>query len=54
MQDSNPAPSIRIQLDKSEFDQVEDWRRAQDKIPSRVDAARRLIALGLKREPRAA
>jgi hypothetical protein len=37
---------IRIQPDMAK--ELDDWRRKQDDLPSRPEAVRRLIALGLK------
>jgi hypothetical protein len=39
--------AVQTRFPADEFDKLEDWRRAQPKIPSRPDAVRTLIRLGL-------
>ena len=34
-------------MSASELKEIDDWRRRQDELPSRSEAVRRLIALGL-------
>jgi hypothetical protein len=38
----------QVRLDGASFKLVEDWRRAQPKIPARSDAVRQLLSLGLE------
>jgi hypothetical protein len=42
-----PSAAVRFQLEGSIFAQIEDWRRAQLKIPSRPDAVRELLKRAL-------
>ena len=42
-----PTAAVRIELEGPTFEQVEEWRRSQSKIPSRSEAVRRLLALAL-------
>jgi hypothetical protein len=42
-----PRPSVRVQLEVETFAQIEDWRRAQEEIPSRPAAMRELVKRGL-------
>jgi hypothetical protein len=44
-----PGAAVRFQLEGPIFNQIEDWRRAQTKIPSRPDAIRELLKLALGR-----
>jgi len=37
---------VRVQADMAK--QLDDWRRNQDDLPSRPEAIRRLVELGLK------
>jgi hypothetical protein len=43
------AAAVRLELEGPIFAQVEDWRRAQPKIPSRNEAIRMLIRQALER-----
>jgi hypothetical protein len=45
----NGGAAIHVRLRGSLFDRLEDWRRQQDKIPSRSDALRVLIEQALKK-----
>jgi hypothetical protein len=53
---TKPSATVRFQLEGQIFTLVEDWRRAQRKIPSRPDAIRQLLerALGDAEQPGAA
>ena len=42
-----PTAAVRLELDGPIFAMLEDWRRAQSKIPSRSEAVRLLLALAL-------
>ncbi len=42
-----PTAAVRLELEGSIFEMLEDWRGSQPKIPSRSDAVRRLLALAL-------
>jgi hypothetical protein len=48
---SPPSAAVRLQLEGSIFELVEDWRRSHEKIPSRTEALRLLIGLGLAARP---
>ena len=38
---------IPVMMSASELKAIEDWRRRQEELPSRSEAVRQLIALGL-------
>jgi hypothetical protein len=42
-----PTAAVRLELEGPIFAMLEDWRRAQSKIPSRSEAVRLLLALAL-------
>jgi hypothetical protein len=42
-----PTAAVRLDLEGPIFARLEDWRRAQSKIPSRSEAVRLLLALAL-------
>jgi hypothetical protein len=42
-----PTAAVRLELEGPIFVMLEDWRRAQSKIPSRSEAVRLLLALAL-------
>ena len=44
--------AIHVRLHGSLFERLEDWRRAQDKIPARSDAIRKLLQRALDSEQR--
>jgi hypothetical protein len=46
------AAAVRLALEGPIFALVEDWRRAQPKIPSRNEAIRLLLRRGRARPPR--
>jgi hypothetical protein len=46
-----PTAAVRIELEGPTFEQVEEWRRSQSKIPSRSEAVRRLLELALSAHP---
>jgi hypothetical protein len=46
-----PTAAVRIELEGPTFEQVEEWRRSQSKIPSRSEAVRRLLVLALSARP---
>jgi hypothetical protein len=48
---SQEAASVRIDLEGPLFHRVENWRRAQGKIPPRADAVRQLIQQALEQQP---
>jgi hypothetical protein len=48
----DPAPPVHLRLGDL-FNAIEDWRRAQPKIPARTDAIKELVRRGLKAEQRA-
>ena len=45
--DSVQRATVRFQLEGPIFAQIEDWRRMQEKIPSRPDAIRELVKRAL-------
>jgi|EndMetStandDraft_8_1072994.scaffolds.fasta_scaffold706405_2 hypothetical protein len=47
----HPTAAVRIELEGPTFEQVEEWRRSQFKIPSRSEAVRRLLELALSTRP---
>jgi hypothetical protein len=48
---NNISAAVRVQLEGQVFEQVEDWRRSQSKIPSRSKAVCLLIERGLTASP---
>jgi hypothetical protein len=42
--------AIHVRLRSPLFERLEDWRRAQDKIPARSAAIRKLLRRGLEAE----
>jgi hypothetical protein len=38
---------VPVMMSASELKEIDDWRRRQDDLPSRSEAMRRLIALGI-------
>lgn len=42
-----------MRMDPEELAQVDEWRRAQPDLPSRAEAVRRLIQIGLKAKGKA-
>jgi hypothetical protein len=46
-----PSADVRLRLEGSIFALLEDWRRSHEKIPSRTEALRLLIGLGLAARP---
>jgi hypothetical protein len=46
-----PSAAVRIELEGPTFEQVEEWRRSQSKIPSRSEAVRRLLESALRARP---
>jgi len=54
MTDSDPNEPkdqrVPVMMSASELKEIDDWRRRQDELPSRSEAVRRLIALGLATE----
>jgi hypothetical protein len=48
MTDTEPKDQhVPVMMSASELREINDWRRRQDELPSRSEAVRRLIALGL-------
>jgi hypothetical protein len=45
------VPLVHLRLGDL-FEAIEDWRRAQPKIPARTDAIKELVKRGLKAEQR--
>ena len=43
--------AVRIELEGPTFEQIEEYRRSQSKIPSRSEAVRRLLELALSARP---
>jgi metal-responsive CopG/Arc/MetJ family transcriptional regulator len=41
-------PQIGVRVDEDLIKRLDDWRKKQDDLPSRPEAIRRLIELGLK------
>lgn len=41
-------PQIGVRVDAEFIKQIDDWRKKQDDMPSRPEAIRRLVELGLK------
>jgi len=55
MQDDHsaqPSAAVRLRLEGTIFELVEDWRRSHEKIPSRSEALRLLVELALTARPR--
>jgi hypothetical protein len=48
MQNNGPTAAVRLELAGPIFAMLEDWRRSQSEIPSRSEAVRLLLALGLR------
>ena len=48
------SQAIQGRFTDPDVEQIDDWRRQQVAIPSRADALRTLVRLGLEREKRAA
>ena len=48
MQNDGPTAAVRLELAGPIFAMLEDWRRSQSEIPSRCEAVRQLLALGLR------
>ena len=46
-----PTAAVRIELEGPTFEQIEEYRRSQSKIPSRSEAVRRLLELALSSRP---
>ena len=46
-----PTAAVRIELEGPTFEQIEEYRRSQSKIPSRSEAVRRLLELALNARP---
>jgi hypothetical protein len=46
-----PTAAVRLELEGPIFVMLEDWRRAQSKIPSRSEAVRLLLAHALSARP---
>jgi hypothetical protein len=46
-----PTAAVRIELEGPTFEQIEEYRRSQSKIPSRSEAVRRLLELALSTRP---
>jgi Arc/MetJ-type ribon-helix-helix transcriptional regulator len=44
--------AVQVRLSGPEFDSLENWRRAQGKIPPRSDAIRELLKRALEAEQR--
>ena len=42
---------FEMRLSKDDIAQVDAWRRTQEDLPSRAEAIRRLIEIGLKASP---
>jgi hypothetical protein len=47
MHNDDSSAAVRFQLEGPIFTQIENWRRAQTKIPSRPDAIRELLKRAL-------
>jgi hypothetical protein len=47
MHDSQTGAAIQVRVGGSLFDQLENWRRSQPKIPARSEALRSLIEQAL-------
>jgi hypothetical protein len=43
-----PYPQIGVRVDPDFLKAVDEWRRKQDDVPTRPEAIRRLVELGLK------
>jgi hypothetical protein len=41
-------PQIGVRVDSDFLKMVDEWRRKQDDVPTRPEAIRRLVELGLK------
>ena len=50
--DQERLVAVQARLRPPLFEQIEAWRRAQTKIPSRTDALRKLLQRGLDAEQR--
>jgi Arc/MetJ-type ribon-helix-helix transcriptional regulator len=48
------SQAIQGRFTDPDVEEIDNWRRAQREIPSRADALRTLVRLGLEREKRAA
>ena len=48
LEDQSDTERVQIVAPASWIRRIEEWRRAQPKIPSRSDAIRQLVELGLK------
>jgi metal-responsive CopG/Arc/MetJ family transcriptional regulator len=44
-------PQIGVRVDEDLLKRLDDWRRKQEDVPTRPEAIRRLIELGLKAKP---
>jgi hypothetical protein len=51
---AQPSAAVRFVLQGETFTQIEDWRRAQEKIPSRPGAIRELLKRALRTAKQAA
>jgi hypothetical protein len=49
--DKPDSAAIQVRVDGPIFVLIENWRRSQSKIPSRSEALRQLVELGLQAEP---
>jgi hypothetical protein len=52
LEDHSDTERVQIVAPASWIRRIEEWRRAQPKIPSRSDAIRQLVELGLKAKPK--
>jgi hypothetical protein len=46
-------PQIGVRVDADFLKAIDEWRRKQDDVPTRPEAIRRLVDLGLKAKPKA-
>jgi hypothetical protein len=45
-------PQIGVRVDEDFLKLIDEWRRKQDDVPTRPEAIRRLVELGLKAKPK--
>jgi hypothetical protein len=43
---------VLVRLQAGPLSEIDEWRRWEDDLPSRAEAIRRLVALGLKARPK--
>jgi hypothetical protein len=45
-------PQIGVRVDPAFLKLIDEWRRKQEDVPTRPEAVRRLVELGLKAKPK--